>query len=281
MFNLTIKGPTTKRNFKVIDSFSEMSTARFCEFMAAEQKLRQQENKRKEALDRLNAVEELSKEESGLLNLDDILLELQEQDSLVRLSRIDLLASLCKSEKAANYFVNTKGVTDYVIHEPLTRALKSLADLETWVLSLKPVNKFKLADTKNKSILDLFRAKTFEVFDMDRQTVLRDAAAQRVASKLDDLVRQFANDRWENLTTFIAYVCRPTNEVYEISAQRRNKAKSFFGGKEVSSLSTEDRLEAYNNLLRETVEHRKEVFKKLPLRITMGVYKQYFFLSRS
>jgi len=259
-----------------IDNFLELSVNAFCNFIYVEEKHFEIEDKLKAVHSELkNIAFSTPKAQSLIDSLENDLMALE----LALLSaRIDVLSSLTKDPtKTKNILLNTQGVTFDVIRKAMLAIQENMGSFEPWFNSIKPVKNFRFSDFKKRKFYNLFNTTNFEVFDTDSQTVLRDSAANMVASRIETINKELEINRWENLPVFIAYVCRPSSEKEEIDVLDET---SFFGGKKIALLSTEDRLKGYNKKLAETVEKRALVFRELPLATALGVYKQYFFLSR-
>lgn len=276
MLNIIFEGKKSKRVISFKNSFNELTVGEFCAFIFEQEKLNIAAEKLQKADEELR---QLQKRTDDILDIVLILdSEINDLERQIRSHQIYMLGILSnRRNKVIEYLLNTKGITQELIRKALRTIQKELGSFSDWVPGVKLVNKFRFADYKKASPFSLTRMKTFEVFNMDNQTVLRDAAAGFVAAKIDAINDELKANRWQNLTRFIAYVCRPETEKEEISTQDK---KAFFGGKKIVSLSIDDRLKAYNDLLAETVNLRAPLFDKLPLVTAIGIYKQYFFLSR-
>lgn len=264
--------------FKFKNSFEELLCSEFIALNSIAQKL-------KKIGDRVQSYE---LELKGLDNSNPMLLEavlhidneLMQLDQSIRALKIESLFVLALDKSISKYLLTTKGVVFAHIQAAFVATQKGFADFEQFVKVVKPLEVFKFQDYYKGHLLNFTKRKEFRVFDTTNQTVLRDAAANMVAAKIDGIreeLEELEGSRWENLPRFVAYVARPSNEIDEISINDKN---NFYGGRDIRTLSVEDRLEGYNRKLAKEVELRTEVFQKLPLALAVGVYKQFFFLSQ-
>ncbi len=269
--------PKFKRTIKInfVNSFKEMTVQQFIDCMLVnddiKEKLISLEKAEKdfEELDPTNVAD--------LMFLDADILALR--SDLMKLE-CKMLATLTKSpDKVYLFLLNTPGVTYVSVRKIWLKIEAELLKFNNWFKQLKAVKTFRFSDYKKHNFFKLTKVIKFEVFDMTGTTVLRDAAASRLASQIDDVRQEFSKNRWSNLPKFLAFICRPSFQEKEFSAYSPDFKKSFFGNSKATHLSAEDKLTAYNEKIGIVTDERTEIFKRLPLPIALGVYKQYFFLS--
>lgn len=271
MLTKAIKG----KNFKFRDCFNELTVGIFSDFLGVEIELSKLEDE-EERLEK--DLKELKKNNSDSDLLREVIFidsQLVDVDYKIRARKLELLMLLAYRPNRLKRYAKfiTHDFTDTVlgiIHN-------KIHGFEKWVNGVKLVKKFRFKDYKKPKFWSISKITKFEVFDTTKTTVLRDYAATLVARKIDDLSDQFAKNRWSNLSKFVAYVCRPEIEQEETPVGDK---KGFFRAGKLNNLTLDDRLKAYNDLLAETVDKRADLFRDLPLVIAIGVYKQYFFLSR-
>lgn len=155
---------------------------------------------------------------------------------------------------------------------------KSMGHLDDFIKGLKGIESFKAYDYIPEKRLLFFKKKTtFQVYPLSQQTLVRDFAAVHVAQTVWGHDAEFRIGNWENLALFCAYICRPHNELQEISLSDKD---GFVGGKEYSALKYSDQMKFYVQKLDKVAGERAKAFRQLPLRIAFGIYNQYFFLKR-
>jgi len=269
-------------NFK--NSFAELKVFEFCELIKIEEKIDSlliEVNKMEAELNKMETeLKALRTDEGNLTNLVIIIdANLNDLDRQIRSLKVESLVLLSNNpKKILGWLLNTRGITQDVINKAYYSVQKGLGDFKDFIRDVKPVRVLRFTDYKKSHIFNFTKVKVFEVFDMDNQTVLRDAAANIVAAKIDAIKTEIeGSNRWDNLARFIAYVCRPATEKEEISTEDK---KAFFGGTRIARLNVDDRLKAYNDLLAKEVDCRTSIFSRLPFATAIGIYKQYFFLSR-
>ena len=280
MIKTIISGGKKKASFRFKNKFSELTVGEFRRFMLKAEEIGK-------------AIEEGAKLEEDLEELkkktdvditDEVILidaSLLSVDSRIRALKIEQLALLSGDyEKTVSYLMNTPGVTQKFIFKLWKNVQAGFGDFFSWFERVKARDKFRFSDYRKANFWSLTKITVFQVFDMDRTTVLRENAVATMAAKIDTFEGEFKENRWKNLPLFLAYVCRPAVEEFEITASRKNRKKAFFGGSQVAELSVADRLEGYNEKLEEVIPKREKIFDSLPLPLAFAVYKQYFFLSR-
>jgi hypothetical protein len=267
--------PKFKRKIQIsfANDFKEFTVQQFIECMVINDEMQKVNTD-------LEAAEKTFDEMQADNPMDILLVEadvLALRSNLMKLE-CKMLAALTKApEKVYVFLLNTPGVTYISVKKIWLKIEDNLARFNDWFEKLKPLNKFKFSDYKKHNFFKLTKVITFEVFDMTQTTVLRDSAASRIASQIDDVRTEFSKDRWSNLPKFLAFVCRPSFQEKEFSAYSPDFKKSFFGNKNASHISAEDQLTAYNEKIGIVTDERTEIFKRLPLPIALGIYKQYFF----
>ena len=277
MKKIKLCGNKKTRLISFKNKFSELSVGEFAGFIVREEKIGDLEDK----LEKLEAEFDELKAQDGeeltsvIIVADAEIVGVQHK---IRGLQVELLAILSGNfQKTVNFIINH--IHPVLVKQALSALHKTMGSFEDWVKGVKLVSGFRFTDYKRDSYFHLTKVKDFEVFNTDRTTVLRDSAASAAAAKIDELQEGLAANRWSNLPRFLAYVCRPAREKEEIAVGYKNIKSAFLGSKEVDSMSVDDRLTAYNNLLAETADLRTPIFERLPLATAIGAYKQYFFLS--
>lgn len=276
MIKIKLSGAKKSRTIPFKNKFNELSTATFCKFIEKEEELSDLETK----LDLLDQeLRDLPIQAPNITTLVIVLdSDINDTERKIRALKIELLGLLSNDyTRTVNFIINTIGITERLVNSALLAIHNSMGDFDAWAKKVPMVDKFKFSDYKRPSFFSISKVREFQVFDSASNTVLRDSAASIVARKVDSIEKEFEANRWSNLPRFLAYVCRPAIEKEEICTQDK---KAFFGGASVKTLGVDDRLKAYNDLLANMVDLRTPLFAKLPLSIAIGVYKQYFFLSR-
>jgi hypothetical protein len=195
---------------------------------------------------------------------------------MMRISQISALST--DPAKTEDFLATTNGIDNQVLSDVYEKINEGFGDPTAFFASAAPVQSFRFDDYKRHGLFRLKRA-NFHVYDLDSQTVIRDAAATIVGQQIGTFRQQFESNDWKNFARFVAYVARPKKEEFEYLPKR--KLSSFIGGRWFERMSPADRLAAYNQRLAEAVESRTPIFERLPLPIAIGIYKYYFFLKKN
>ena len=269
--------PKFKRKIKIdfVNSFKEMTVQQFIDCMLVNEEMQKVNTNLEAAQKAFDDIQSDNPMDILLVEADILAL----RSDLMKLE-CKMLATLTKSpDKVYLFLLNTPGVTYVSVRKIWLKIEAELVKFNNWFKQLKAVKTFRFSDYKKHNFFKLTKVIKFEVFDMTGTTVLRDAAASRLASQIDDVRQEFSKNRWSNLPKFLAFICRPSFQEKEFSAYSPDFKKSFFGNSKATHLSAEDKLTAYNEKIGIVTDERTEIFKRLPLPIALGVYKQYFFLS--
>lgn len=276
MITTKLAGRKKKRTAKFKNKFEELSVEEFVDFIAQEEKLGKLEDDEERLEAELKALDATQPGADNAVIFIDA--ELQDIKRKIRAAKVEMLGILSDNyKKNVAFMLNTQGFNDRHIIQILLKIRETLTDFNAWVQRVKPVKNFRFTDYQKPHFWSLTKVREFEVFDTDKQTVLRDSAAMMVAKKVDTINAELKANRWANLARFVAYAARPATQKEEIDVSDK---KAFLYKSNLAVLSVDDRLKAYNDKLAETVDLRTPIFSKLPLVIAIGVYKQYFFLSR-
>lgn len=261
-------GTGSNRRLDFWNKFEELPISAFVDFLKKEVVVQKIQDEIKCIRDDMERVEEDDVE--SVVFLENLFFE---KAARLNIAFCGMLAALSPDKEAFETLTETPGITPAVLIETFEAINARLGDFQAFFDKTKATSTFKFKDYKKRL---LGRDTKFIVQPLSRQTVLRDAAANVVADKIANIESEFSAANFESLARFVAYVARPENEEEEYLP---NVKKVFIGGKSFERLSAEDRLSAYNEKLRETVELRTEVFEALPLSVALGVWK-YWFLQK-
>ncbi len=283
---LSVKIETTTIKFK--NNLQELSVLEFSENIKKEIRI---DNVLKQADQLSGNIEQLYKRIDNLkLSEEDLRPGIQDEiqtfeaDCLnliqrALMLRVEQLAALTVDPSVTEDFLTTtKGIDADILRNIYKKVNEGFGDPLTFFNETKPIQSFRFDDFKRHGLFRLKRT-NFHVYDLDSQTVIRDAAATMVGQQIGTFRKQFEKNDWRNFARFVAYVARPKKEEFEYLPKER--LRSFIGGNWFERMSPADRLSAYNQKLAEVVEERTVIFESLPLPVAIGIYKYYFFLKKN
>lgn len=281
---LTVKIKNKSIRFK--NSFKELTIEDFAKNIKKEQEieaiLKQVLQLEKDRSEFVKICEEAIDEEAideASDQIDFLEAAILERTFAARMLLISQLSALTSDPMSTeNFLLSQNGINAETLNDINKKLQEGFADFHSYFAGIKEVKRFQFEDYKKAGIFGR-RKKTFEVKNLDSQTVIRDAGATIVAQKIGTIVDQFSSNNWRNFARFVAYVARPKKEEFEYLPNRSRL--SFIGGNRFEQMSAADRLTVYNNKLQEVVEERTKIFSRLPVSIAIGIYKYYFILKKN
>ena len=207
-----------------------------------------------------NLSEQATKE---LIHQDSIASDLQFK---LTTKRIDMLCMMCSSKSFRSFVENKRGLTYQHIKDSLKFIFEKLGSFNDYWELCPIVEEFSVAMPRK-----FFRRK-FKVFDMNKNTLLRETLAGIQAQRAFNYKSKLDSGFWDHICTFTAMIVRPINEKDEFAFNN----KSFINSKKIANLSFSDKLEYYKEQFENSWNKRAAFFEKLPLNIAIGVLKGYF-----
>lgn len=275
-----------KRTIEFKNSFDEITIEDFAINIDFENKIekvlkeieafRKDRDDFRKVADDAKSEEEPNEADLQIEHLNELIIEATFRCQMFRISQISFLTD--NPKRTENFLLETKGITAKILSDIYKKIQEGFGDFLKYFKNLKEVKSFRFRDFERHGFFKLKNC-IFEVKDLSKQTVIRDAGATIVAQKIGTFRNQFESNNWRNFARFVAYVARPAKEDFEYFP--RKKWSSFIGGKKFEQMSAADRLSVYNAKLKEAVEERTKIFNQLPISVAIGVYKYYFQLKKN
>lgn len=184
----------------------------------------------------------------------------------LHLIRISFLSSMCITpDKFQDFALNTAGVDKEIIDTCLDALFTQLGAFNDFWEEVPPIESFKHSKGR-------FLKTKYKVHDMDKTTLYRETMSYQLAEAAMSHRGKLDLGVWDDICKFVSILVRPSNEVEEISFNK----KAFLKGKKIKGLSNTEKLNSYIDKLEEVSNKRAKQFEALPLPIAIGVLKCYF-----